>query len=172
VSGLPPSEAQDRAEAEDDSQHLRRIGLKVTPPRLKVLQLLRNGPQRHWSADDIYRHLSDEGDDVGLATVYRVLAQLEQARIVRRSSFDSGKSVFEIDDGPHHDHMVCVVCGTVQEFVDPDIERRQEAIARSRGFSLAMHQLAMFGRCAACAADAGDPAEDRAGPGPDPSPSA
>jgi len=150
-------------EVGDDSQQLRRIGLKVTPPRLKVLQLLRHGAQRHWSADELFRQLGDDGDDVGLATVYRVLAQLEQARIVRRSSFEhGGKAVFEIDDGPHHDHLVCVVCGVVEEFVDPAIERRQEAVAAARGFSLSMHQLAMFGRCAACAqadgglSDAGD----------------
>lgn len=134
----------------DDGSNLRSVGLKATPPRLKILQLLRQGAQRHWSADDIYRQLAAGGEDVGLATVYRVLSQLEQARIVRRSSFDGGKAVFEIDDGPHHDHLVCVRCGRVDEFVDEGIEQRQRDIAAARGFELAEHRLAMYGLCSRC----------------------
>jgi Fur family ferric uptake transcriptional regulator len=133
-----------------DTGGLRSVGLKATPPRLKVLHVLRTGPKRHWSADEVYRMLAEAGDDVGLATVYRVLAQLEQAGIVRRSSFDAGKAVFEIDDGPHHDHLVCVRCGRVDEFMDDAIEQRQQAIARERGFELTEHRLALFGVCRAC----------------------
>lgn len=138
------------AAPDDDGPGLRRVGLRATPPRLKVLHLLRASDQRHWSADQIYRELAAAGDDLGLATVYRVLAQLEQARILRRGSFDAGKAIFELDDGPHHDHLVCVRCGRVEEFVDEAIERRQHAVAQARGFELAEHRLAMFGVCAAC----------------------
>lgn len=141
-----------------DSGGLRSVGLKATPPRLKILQLLRGGPKRHWSADEVYRELSDSGDDVGLATVYRVLAQLEQAGIVRRSSFDAGKAVYELDDGPHHDHLVCVRCGQVDEFVDEAIEARQQAVAHARGFELTEHRLALFGLCARCRAAGRKPA--------------
>lgn len=133
-----------------DTGGLRNVGLKATPPRLKILQLLRGGPKRHWSADEVYRDLAASGDDVGLATVYRVLAQLEQAGIVRRSSFDAGKAVYELDDGPHHDHLVCVRCGQVDEFVDEAIEARQQAVASARGFELTEHRLALFGLCAGC----------------------
>jgi Fur family ferric uptake transcriptional regulator len=135
-----------------DSGGLRSVGLKATSPRLKILQLLRGGPKRHWSADEVYRDLAGSGDDVGLATVYRVLAQLEQAGIVRRSSFDAGRAMYELDDGPHHDHLVCVRCGQVDEFVDEAIEARQQAVARERGFELTEHRLALFGLCAACRA--------------------
>lgn len=136
---------------------LRSVGLKATPPRLKILQLLRGGPKRHWSVDEVYRDLAASGDDVGLATVYRVLAQLEQAGIVRRSSFDAGKAVYELDDGPHHDHLVCVRCGQVDEFVDEAIEARQQAVARARGFELTEHRLALFGLCAGCRAASRQP---------------
>lgn len=136
--------------ASDDAGGLRSVGLKATPPRLRILQLLRSGPRRHWSADDVYRELTGAGEDVGLATVYRVLTQLAQAGIVRRSQFDAAKAVFEIEDGPHHDHLVCVRCGAVQEFVDEAIEQRQHAVAQARGFVLAEHRLALFGLCAGC----------------------
>jgi Fur family ferric uptake transcriptional regulator len=134
----------------DEPDDLRHVGLRSTPPRRKVLQLLRTGERRHWSADEVYRDLSAAGDDVGLATVYRVLAQLEQAGIVRRSSFDGGKSVFELDDGPHHDHLVCVRCGQVDEFCDDAIEQRQQAVAQARGFVLVEHRLALYGLCGRC----------------------
>lgn len=134
----------------DDAGGLRSVGLKATPPRLRILQLLRTGARRHWSADEVHRELCRAGDDVGLATVYRVLTQLAQAGIVRRSQFDATKAVFEIDDGPHHDHLVCVRCGAVQEFVDEGIEQRQQAVAEARGFALAEHRLALFGLCAGC----------------------
>lgn len=134
----------------DDAPGLRRLGLRVTPPRLKVLQLLRTRAQRHWTADQLYRELSSQGEEVGLATVYRVLGQLEQAHILRRSSFEAGKAVFELDDGPHHDHLVCVRCGRVDEFLDPAIERRQHQVAQEHGFDLVEHRLAMYGVCAAC----------------------
>lgn len=135
---------------DEDAGGLRSVGLKATPPRLKILHLLRAGPRRHWSADEVHRELTAAGDDVGLATVYRVLTQLAQAGIVRRSHFDAAKAVFEIDDGPHHDHLVCVRCGRVDEFMDERIERRQHEVAHARGFTLAEHRLALFGVCAGC----------------------
>ena len=142
-------DAPDAPDAQDDLHHL---GLRSTPPRRKVLALLRHGTRRHWSADEVYRDLAAAGDDVGLATVYRVLAQLEQAGIVRRTSFDGGKAVFEIDEGPHHDHLVCVRCGRVDEFVDEVIEARQQAVADARGFTLVEHRLALYGLCRPCRA--------------------
>lgn len=129
---------------------LRHLGLRATPPRLKILQRLREGPHRHWTAEELYRDLAESGDDVGLATVYRVLAQMAQAGVLRRSVFDGQKAVFELDDGPHHDHLVCVRCGRVEEFVDDVIERHQHAVARVRGFELVEHRLALFGLCAPC----------------------
>ncbi|MCB1995156.1 MAG: ferric iron uptake transcriptional regulator [Burkholderiaceae bacterium] len=140
-------DAPDAPDAQDDLHHL---GLRSTPPRRKVLALLRHGTRRHWSADEVYRDLAAAGDDVGLATVYRVLAQLEQAGIVRRTSFDGGKAVFEIDEGPHHDHLVCVRCGGVAEFCDDAIEARQHAVAQARGFALVEHRLSLYGLCRAC----------------------
>lgn len=137
---------------DEDAGGLHHVGLKATPPRLKILQLLRAGLRRHWSADEVHRTLIAAGDDVGLATVYRVLTQLAQAGIVRRSHFDATKAVFEIDDGPHHDHLVCIRCGRVDEFMDEDIEQRQRDVARERGFVLAEHRLALFGVCAGCRA--------------------
>lgn len=130
---------------------LRQLGLRATPPRLKVLQRLRSGPRRHWTADALHRELLAGGDDIGLATVYRVLGQLDQAGVVRRSVFDGQPAVFEIDDRPHHDHLICVRCGQVAEFVDPVIEGHQHAVARARGFELVEHRLALFGLCRECA---------------------
>lgn len=130
---------------------LREVGLKVTPPRVRVLTQLQQLPRRHWSADELHQTLADEGEAVGLATIYRVLSQLAQAGVVRRSSFDAtGKAVFEIDDGPHHDHLVCVRCGRVDEFVDAAIEARQQHIVAERGFRLVEHRLALFGLCRGC----------------------
>lgn len=146
-----PAQAPDTTEAQDAPDDLRHLGLRSTPPRRKVLALLRHGERKHWSADEIYRDLASAGDDVGLATVYRVLAQLEQAGIVRRTSFDGGKAVFEVDDGPHHDHLVCVRCGRVEEFCDDAIEQRQHAVALARGFALVEHRLSLYGLCGTCA---------------------
>jgi len=150
---------------------LRQLGLRATPPRLKILQRLRDGPHRHWTAEALYRDLAEHGDDVGLATVYRVLAQMAQAGVLRRSVFDGQKAVFELDDGPHHDHLVCVRCGRVEEFVDDVIERHQHAVARVRGFELVEHRLALFGVCGPCRAEgtgggAGDGAGVEAGQPP------
>lgn len=130
---------------------LRDVGLKVTPPRVRVLSQLQQLPRRHWSADELYQSLAEEGEVVGLATIYRVLSQLAQAGVVRRSSFEAtGKAVFEIDDGPHHDHLVCVRCGRVDEFLDVGIEARQQHIVAERGFRLVEHRLALFGLCSGC----------------------
>jgi Fur family ferric uptake transcriptional regulator len=123
------------------------MGLKATLPRLKILELFRAGRQRHMSAEDVYRELLAVNEDVGLATVYRVLTQFEQAGLLKRSNFESGKAVFELDQGSHHDHLVCLQCGRVEEFVDSGIEQRQQAIARERGFELQDHALALYGNC-------------------------
>ena len=113
---------------------LKNTGLKATGPRLKILDVFQNANQRHLSAEDIYRLLLDENSDIGLATVYRVLLQFEQAGLLLRSNFESGKAVYELDQGQHHDHLVCLDCGRVEEFVDSEIERRQKDIAHARGF--------------------------------------
>ncbi|HEX6363744.1 MAG TPA: ferric iron uptake transcriptional regulator [Albitalea sp.] len=134
----------------DALENLHRVGLKATLPRMRVLEIIRSSPQRHLSAEDVYRRLIDEKLEIGLATVYRVLAQLEHAGILKRSTFDSGKSVFELDEGSHHDHMLCIACGRVDEFRDEAIERRQVAVAAARGFELHEHSLALYGVCARC----------------------
>jgi Fur family transcriptional regulator, ferric uptake regulator len=134
----------------DELENLHRVGLKATLPRMRVLELVRTSPQRHLSAEDVYRRLVEEKAEIGLATVYRVLAQLEQAGILKRSTFDTGRSVFEIDEGSHHDHLLCVSCGRVDEFRDEGIEQRQVAVAAERGFRLYEHSLALYGLCAQC----------------------
>jgi len=152
---VPLEPAADRVSGDpvvDPDAGLRGLGLRSTAPRRKVLHLLRTGGRRHWSADELYRDLAAGGDDVGLATVYRVLAQLEQAGIVRRTSFNGGKAVFEIDDGPHHDHLICVRCARVEEFFDDAIEQRQRAVAAARGYALVEHRLSLYGLCAHCQA--------------------
>jgi len=116
-----------------ESQDLRKAGLKVTLPRMKILEILERSDQRHMSAEDVYRALMDAGEEIGLATVYRVLTQFEQAGLVTRHHFEGGHSVFELSTGGHHDHIVCVRCGRVDEFVDETIEARQRAIARKVG---------------------------------------
>lgn len=133
-----------------DNQELRRVGLKVTLPRLKILQILEQTTSRHASAEDIYRTLLAAGEDVGLATVYRVLTQFETAGLVRRHHFEEGYSVFELNQGEHHDHMVCVKCDRVDEFVDSLIEERQEAIAKKLGYQITDHNLTIYGVCKAC----------------------
>jgi Fur family ferric uptake transcriptional regulator len=134
--------------APSNAQGLRSTGLKVTQPRLRILEIFQKSAQRHMTAEDVYRVLLEEQQDIGLATVYRVLTQFEQAGIVRRSNFESGKSVFEINEGKHHDHLVCLDCGRVVEFYDAEIERRQKKIAHEHGFELQEHSLALYATCA------------------------
>ena len=122
-------------------------GLKATLPRLKVLQIFRETGQRHLSAEDVYKALLAEDSDIGLATVYRVLMQFVQAGLLERQRFEGDKAVFELNEGRHHDHLVCVRCGRVEEFVDAEIERRQKQIAAERGFELQEHALSLYGVC-------------------------
>ncbi|HNJ82412.1 MAG TPA: ferric iron uptake transcriptional regulator [Piscinibacter sp.] len=129
------------------AEELKNSGLKATLPRLKVLEVFQKSSQRHMSAEDVYKHLLTEGADVGLATVYRVLMQFEQAGILSRNHFEAGKAVFELNEGKHHDHLVCLDCGRVEEFFDPEIEQRQRAIAAQRGFELQEHSLALYAAC-------------------------
>ncbi|KVR90488.1 ferric iron uptake transcriptional regulator [Burkholderia vietnamiensis] len=126
---------------------LKNIGLKATLPRLKILEIFQQSPVRHLTAEDVYRNLLNEQLDIGLATVYRVLTQFEQAGLLSRSNFESGKAVFELNEGSHHDHLVCLDCGRVEEFFDAEIENRQQTIAKERGFHLQEHSLAMYGSC-------------------------
>lgn len=126
---------------------LKSSGLKATLPRLKILEIFQGSSVRHLSAEDVYKLLLAENLDVGLATVYRVLTQFEQAGILSRNHFESGKAVFELDQGSHHDHLVCLDCGLVEEFFDEEIERRQHRIAEERGFRLSEHALALYGNC-------------------------
>ena len=127
-------------------QELRKVGLKVTLPRLKILEILEKSKDRHLSAEDIYRELLDSGEEIGLATVYRVLTQFEAASLVVRHNFEGGHSVFELDDGSHHDHMVCVESGKVIEFVDEEIEKIQERIARDHNYEIVDHNLVIYVR--------------------------
>jgi len=126
---------------------LKSTGLKATLPRLKILGIFQSRRQRHMTAEDVFRALLEEQSDIGLATVYRVLTQFEQAGILVRSSFESGKAVYELNEGQHHDHLVCLDCGRVEEFFDAEIERRQQAIAHERGFALQEHVLALYAHC-------------------------
>ena len=126
---------------------LKSSGLKATLPRLKILEIFQNSSVRHLSAEDVYKLLLAENLDVGLATVYRVLTQFEQAGLLSRNHFESGKAVFELNQGSHHDHLVCLDCGRVEEFFDEEIEKRQHKIAAERGFKLAEHALALYGSC-------------------------
>ncbi|SER13420.1 Fur family transcriptional regulator, ferric uptake regulator [Nitrosomonas sp. Nm51] len=132
---------------EAKSIDLKTIGLKTTLPRLKILNLFENSPIRHLSAEDVYKELINENEDIGLATVYRVLTQFEQAGLLERHHFESGKAVFELKNEGHHDHLVCMQCGRVEEFYDADIEKRQEAIAKERGFKLREHSLSLYAEC-------------------------
>lgn len=126
---------------------LKNNGLKATLPRLKILDIFQRGLQRHMTAEDVFRHLLKENTDVGLATVYRVLTQFEQAGILSRNHFESGKAVYELNEGQHHDHMVCLDCGRVEEFYDPEIESRQQAVAAAKGFVIADHALSLYAHC-------------------------
>jgi Fur family ferric uptake transcriptional regulator len=128
----------------EQRQELRKAGLKITLPRLKILEILEGAEPRHMSAEDIYKELLDSDEDIGLATVYRVLTQFEAAGLVTRHNFEGGHSVFELDDGEHHDHMVCIDSGEVVEFVSDEIERLQEDIAEKHGFELLDHSLVLY----------------------------
>ncbi|MEJ2345446.1 MAG: ferric iron uptake transcriptional regulator [Gammaproteobacteria bacterium] len=133
-----------------ESKDLRKAGLKVTLPRMKILEILEAGEERHFSAEDVYKQLLEAGEDIGLATVYRVLTQFEAAELVTRHHFESGHSVFELNRGPHHDHILCVRCGKVDEFVDETIEKRQREIAEQAGYRITDHSLYIYGICEAC----------------------
>jgi Fur family ferric uptake transcriptional regulator len=130
-----------------DLQDLKNAGLKATLPRLKVLSLFETSEQRHLSAEDVYKMLLASGEDVGLATVYRVLTQFEQAGLLMRHHFEGGKSVFELKQEGHHDHIVCMQCGHVEEFCDEEIEKRQKKAASERGFTIRDHSLHIYADC-------------------------
>lgn len=133
-----------------ESSELRKAGLKVTLPRMKILDILEGARDSHLSAEDVYKALLDTGEDIGLATVYRVLTQFESAGLVKRHHFEGGHSVFELNEGAHHDHILCVKCGRVDEFVDELIEQRQKDIAAGLGYEMTDHCLYMYGVCANC----------------------
>ena len=126
---------------------LKSSGLKATLPRIKILEVFQHAERRHMTAEDVYKALLGEDADIGLATVYRVLMQFEQAGLLTRSNFESGKAVFELNEGQHHDHLVCLDCGRVEEFFDAEIEKRQRAVTVERGFELQEHSLALYARC-------------------------
>ena len=134
----------------DKIDELKSTGLKATLPRLKILEIFQSGDQRHMTAEDVYRVLLNHHSDIGLATVYRVLTQFEQAGILERSHFESGKAVYELNEGTHHDHLVCTSCGKVEEFYDAEIERRQQMIAKDKGWALQDHAMSLYGLCADC----------------------
>jgi Fur family ferric uptake transcriptional regulator len=134
----------------DEGQQLKEVGLKITVPRIRILQILEQSLEHHMSAEDVYKALLHLGEDVGLATVYRVLTQFETAGIVHRHHFEGGYSVFELTSAAHHDHLVCLKCGKVDEFVDEIIEERQQMIALKAGFKMSDHALNIYGACSAC----------------------
>ena len=135
-----------------ESQHIRKAGLKVTSPRVKILEMLENrsDADRHLTAEDVFKALLQEGVEIGLATVYRVLTQFETAGLVKRHHFEGGNSIFELESGSHHDHIVCVKCGQVEEFSDDLIEQRQKEIATTLNFKLTDHSLCLYGLCVKC----------------------
>lgn len=133
-----------------ESQDLRKAGLKVTLPRMKILEILESSGQRHMSAEDMYKALLESGEEIGLATVYRVLTQFEDAGLVTRHHFEGGQSMFELNEGDHHDHILCVKCGRVDEFLDPTIEKRQQQIALDAGYEMTDHSLYIYGVCPTC----------------------
>src|SRR5258708_33615206 len=136
-----------KSDTTSESNDLRNAGLKVTLPRLKILDILADGSARHMSAEDIYKKLLVSNEDIGLATVYRVLTQFEAAGLVTRHHFEDGMAVFELSQGTHHDHIVCLDCGRVEEFVDSGIEERQNSVAQRLGFQIRDHSLIMYGQC-------------------------
>ena len=129
------------------ADEIKSSGLKATLPRIKILEVFQRSTTRHLTAEDVFKVLLAEGSDIGLATVYRVLTQFEQAGILSRNHFEGNKSVFELNEGTHHDHLVCVDCGRVEEFHDAQIEARQRAVANARGFEIQEHALAIYGAC-------------------------
>jgi Fur family ferric uptake transcriptional regulator len=135
------------------TKELKQVGLKATLPRLKILEILANSEeQRHLSAEDVYKALLGHDEDIGLATVYRVLTQFEAAGLVTRHNFEGGHAVFELNEGRHHDHILCVKCGRVDEFVDEVIEKRQQEIATKHGYAITDHSLTLYGVCPVCRA--------------------
>ena len=130
-----------------DNTDLKKAGLKVTLPRLRVLKILGESPNRHMSAEDVYRAMLDAEEDIGLATIYRVLTQFEAAGLVVRHNFEEGHAVFELDSGRHHDHIVCTQCGKIVEFMDKMIEQRQVNVAKEHGFKVSDHSLVLYGKC-------------------------
>lgn len=130
-----------------DNNDIRQAGLKVTLPRLKILEILERNHLRHLSAESVYKILLKNDEEIGLATVYRVLTQFEAAGLVKRQNFEGSTSVFELDSGAHHDHIVCVECGHIEEFVDDTIEKSQKRVAAKLGFDLAEHSMVLYGRC-------------------------
>ncbi|WP_010597702.1 ferric iron uptake transcriptional regulator [Rickettsiella massiliensis] len=131
-------------------RQLSEVGLKITGPRTKILQVLNQANTHHLSAEDIYKTLLDSGEDIGLATVYRVLTQFETAGLVQRQNFEEGYSVFELNQGSHHDHLVCTKCGKVDEFIDNIIEQRQQSVAEKAGYHITDHNLIIYGVCKPC----------------------
>jgi Fur family ferric uptake transcriptional regulator len=133
-----------------ESQDLQKAGLKATLPRLKILKFLEETEHRHMSAEDVYKAMLEQGEEIGLATIYRVLTQFESAGLVTRHHFEGGHSVFELDQGHHHDHILCVKCGKVDEFLDETIEERQKMIAKDKGYAITDHSLYIYGVCPDC----------------------
>jgi Fur family ferric uptake transcriptional regulator len=148
----PRSRVAGQEERLKHADELKGSGLKATLPRIKILEIFQHAQRRHMTAEDVFKALLAEGADIGLATVYRVLMQFEQAGLLARSHFESGKATFELNEGQHHDHLVCTDCGRVEEFFDPEIEQRQRSLTSARGFELQEHSLALYARCtkAAC----------------------
>lgn len=139
---------------QENAKNLKNLGLKATGPRLKILEIFQErakaGEDRHLSAEEVYKELVNTGEDVGLATVYRVLAQFASAGILTRRNFEHGTAVFELDDGHRHDHLICVMCGKVVEFVDEEVEKRQAEVAKQHGYELVDHSMALYGVCPEC----------------------
>ena len=133
-----------------ETSNIKKAGLKITHPRMKILEFLETSKTRHHSAENVYRSLMDAGEDIGLATVYRVLAQFVTAGLVEKHHFESGQAVFELSEKSHHDHIVCVVCGKVEEFFDETIENRQKEVAIEKGYDVSDHSLTLYGKCSSC----------------------
>lgn len=133
-----------------DRQELKEVGLKVTTPRIKILAILEQAKNRHMSAEDVYKALLEGQEEIGLATIYRVLTQFQVAGLVKRHYFEGGHSVFELNHGEHHDHLVCIQCGTIAEFMDDEIEARQQVITKAAGFEITDHSLNIYGICKVC----------------------
>lgn len=131
----------------DTVKEIKKTGLKATAPRLKILEIFQTAKQRHMSAEDVYRTLVNQGNDVGLATVYRALSQFEEAGLLTRTSFVSDKAMYELNDGSHHDHLICTTCGRVEEFYEPEIEKMQKAIATDKGYTLQHHSMNLYAQC-------------------------